>query len=732
MRNRILQISHVENSRFEKANFEEFVEWITKQVRYQLDIETPVCEKWNEYRLITIQFGSCTSDRRQYVFQWSELTEDQQGTIKEILENDTQEKLGHNIVFEYVVLRNHGITIGHLYDTMIAEKILHGGMENIDYALADISWKYLRIIMDKSQQKLFGDNIMNDEKLEYACTDVTYLDIIQKQQIEKATKEELSNIFALEMEVITAFGDISFEGMYLDQEKWRENIKLAMPLVKAAHEALNAEILKQPFYEYSILQGFVSSEDRITINFNSVHQRMELLQLLFPNIVGGTKAIVKSYIRDNGKTMPFADMNLLQCYMEKNYSIMEGRLIDQHKQYLIDKQYLIPAGEITINWGSPVQVLGLLQQQFPRLKSTGEEAIGELNHPIAKQLLKYRESLKLVNDLGEDYITKYVCSDGKVRTTFDTIKSTGRVGSKRPNMQNIIVKEFVGTRYRNAFTPEPGWVYVSGDYVSQELVEIAYISKEPAWLEAIAKGQDLHSVSAEIVYGTKWKDAQSDGCEFYKMTVTSNGTLEMAKQKCSCKKHKTMRGDVKSINFLLAYGGTEYKLSGELGISLKEAKALIQLYFSKLPRIEAMFKFLGEFTLLNGYTMTLAPFNRKRWFPFWRENRTYVEAHISGIKYNPSLGEMQKAGMNHPIQGTAADITKVAMVLVRNYIRENKLQDKVKIVCQVHDQIDTICLEEMAQEWKLKLQELMEQAACVVIPSGILKSEVNISPFWTK
>lgn len=193
-----------------------------------------------------------------------------------------------------------------------------------------------------------------------------------------------------------------------------------------------------------------------------------------------------------------------------------------------------------------------------------------------------------------------------------------------------------------------------------------------------------------------------------------------------------MRSGCKTINFGLAYGMSEIKLSGELGITVKEAMQLINDYFSTFPLIGRTLEFLGRFGLQNGYIMTLAPFFRKRWFSYWREWKNYVEPHILGIKYVPALGEIERAAKNQPIQGSSADITKVAMVLVREYIREHNLWDTVRLCAQVHDQVTTIARDEYREQWKIIFDQLMQDAARVVIPTGILRADTNITATWTK
>lgn len=288
-------------------------------------------------------------------------------------------------------------------------------------------------------------------------------------------------------------------------------------------------------------------------------------------------------------------------------------------------------------------------------------------------------------------------------------------------MQNITVDESVGTRYRNAFVWEKGWSFVDSDYISQELVIIAYVSKDPVWMEAIDNGWDLHSIVAKMMYGKRWDDVAEPDCLF-----------KLKKEKCNCKKHKLLRYDAKTISFGLAYGMSEFKLAGELDISVKEALGLLKLYFTTFPLISRTLEFLGNFGLQNGYIQTLAPFFRKRWFPYWREWRNYLEHHTLGIKFIPALGEIERASKNQPIQGSSADIVKCAMVTIREYIRDNNLWHKIKMVAQVHDQITTVAIDELKELWKLQLDQLMRDAAKVVIPTGILKADTQITATWTK
>ncbi len=175
-----------------------------------------------------------------------------------------------------------------------------------------------------------------------------------------------------------------------------------------------------------------------------------------------------------------------------------------------------------------------------------------------------------------------------------------------------------------------------------------------------------------------------------------------------------------------------HKLSGKVKITLPEAEQLINKYFATFPKIGAVLKYLQNFGIKEGYSRTLPPFFRKRWYPYWEFNKRFINDHISGRDYNATLGEIGRASGNHPIQGACADITKQALVTIYNYIRDEGLTERIYLVAQVHDQVTTICDDELKDWWRDKMDELMCEAAKVVIPTGILKADTQVSSFWTK
>ncbi len=395
-----------------------------------------------------------------------------------------------------------------------------------------------------------------------------------------------------------------------------------------------------------------------------------------------------------------------------DYVLNDQRL--QHYKLPIQADMFTPIEELRkthINWNSPSQILELFQNLEPSLEDVNGKKLYKFRrkHTLIDLYVTYKEKSKLANAYGTSFF-KFVSCDGKVHTNFQQILDTGRVSSSSPNMQQIPGNN----KYRNCFIAPKGWVFVSSDYSSQELNVIAYGSKDPVFLSALENNQDLHSVCAELVFGQEWLDAAEEDCAYMK-----------SKAKCNCKEHKQLRTSVKTINFGLAYGMGPHKLADTLDISKGEAEKLIDKYFEAFPSIKSFLDSLGDFGKRKGYIRTFRPFKRRRWFSDW-----YPKMYNSRSAML-ELGSIERASKNTPIQGSSADMTKLALIKIFERVQE-KYKDKVKLVMTVHDQIDTICRKEIAKQWKEEMTELMEEAAQVIITNGLLKADTNISNTWEK
>jgi len=412
-------------------------------------------------------------------------------------------------------------------------------------------------------------------------------------------------------------------------------------------------------------------------------------------------------LADNALTKAEAHMNTLDTHITTD---------KQFKKFVMSSIQgdLFPNSadlrKIDVKWTSPTQVLSVFQCLIPKLDNVnGKELfIHRFSNPIIDEYIRYKEQMKIYTSYGERFMQN-LKGDGRVHTSFHQILDTGRVSSSKPNMQQIPADN----AFRNCFIAPEGWKFVSADYSSQELNVIAFGSQDPVWLKALEEGQDLHSVCAELVYGDKWMKAADKNCNYL-----------VAKGKCKCKQHKKLRTNVKSINFGLAYGMGANKLAATLDISKKAAEKLIEDYFEAFPAIKGFLERLSNFGTKFGYIKTFPPYNRKRWFNTW------FPKMYNSRENSQEFASIERASKNTPIQGASADMTKKALILIRNYIKTHDIP--VKVVMTVHDQIDTICEESYLKKWTIQFKLLMEEAAAEIVTNGLLKAEVSVSDCWEK
>jgi len=491
---------------------------------------------------------------------------------------------------------------------------------------------------------------------------------------------------------------------------------------------LNKEIRNQ----FIGLSGEPYRDDQIVYGAKDVEYLCKIRNLQLPIIKNHDLSNVVAL--ENKAVLSFADIEYNGLNIDKEAWEIIAKHSEQKaieiaenldKMIIIDRQFddfvadyiqtdlFIPTEqlrEVTVKWTSPKQVLEVFKKLVPDLENVNGKVLYKYinRFPIICRYIEYKEKMKLATSYGSDFF-KFISSDGKIHTSFNQILDTGRVASSKPNMQQIPADN----KFRNCFIAPPGWCFVSSDYSSQELNVIAFGSKDPVWLDALQQGQDLHSVCADLVYGDEWLKSAENDCVYFKR-----------KAKCNCPKHKKLRTNVKTINFGLAYGMGPNKLADTLTISVKEAEELIEKYFNAFPAIRGFLNKLGTYGKHFGYIKTFPPYNRKRWFPNW-----YPKIW-NNKSAKMELGTIERASKNTPIQGASADMTKLALIYIRDYIRETNAP--VKIVMTVHDQIDTICEVDYAKEWVVKMTKLMEQAALVVVTNGLLKADTNISKSWEK
>lgn len=268
-------------------------------------------------------------------------------------------------------------------------------------------------------------------------------------------------------------------------------------------------------------------------------------------------------------------------------------------------------------------------------------------HPIISKILDYRKYSKLNSTYAEG-LKKYIGSDGKIHSIFSqTSTATGRLSSSEPNMQNISIRDEELREIRKAFKPSANHLILSCDYSQIELRVLAALAHEQKMIDAFNQGIDVHTLTAMDVFHVKKED------------VTP-----------------LIRRHAKAVNFGVVYGISEYGLANQTSLSYKDASKYIENYFITYPNIKEYMDKEIKFCEDNGYVKTML--NRRR----------YID-EIKSDKW--TLREFGKrAAMNSPIQGSAADLIKIAMIKMTNVLKENNL--KSKLILQVHDELILRCL----------------------------------------
>ena len=277
--------------------------------------------------------------------------------------------------------------------------------------------------------------------------------------------------------------------------------------------------------------------------------------------------------------------------------------------------------------------------------STGADILEELapNYPIAALVIQHRELAKLKGTYADAMPLLVRADTGRIHTTLNqTVAATGRLSSSNPGLQNIPIRTEIGREIRRAFIAEPGNVLVSADYSQIELRLFAHVSRDPELVQAFASGEDIHKYTAGRIYGLPVSQVTSD-----------------------------MRRNAKTVNYAVIYGISEFALARLLSITFAEAKELKTSYFARFPGVRKYLDETIEFAKEHGYVKTL--FGRRRYIPDIN-SRVFQFRQAS-----------ERAAANHPIQGSSADIMKLATIAVSNALRDENLN--AKLLLQVHDEL---------------------------------------------
>ena len=384
-----------------------------------------------------------------------------------------------------------------------------------------------------------------------------------------------------------------------------------------------------------------------------------------------------------------ADMQYQGIYVDKEKLQEFGNELKTRLNELTSEIYELAGEEFNIN--SPKQLGEILFEklQLPMGKknkkgySTGVEVLEKLKdvHPIIEKLLEYRQIGKLNSTYVEGLIPCINENTHKIHSSFhQTVTATGRISSTDPNLQNIPTRNELGKNLRKVFIPEYNKTFIDADYSQIELRVLAHISNDEHMIDAFNKDEDIHKQVASKVFDTPIDE------------VT-----------------KEQRTRAKAVNFGIVYGISDFGLSEQLKIPRKEAKQYIEQYLSKYQGIKQFMEDIVETAKTEGYVETL--FHRRRYIPEIKSNNYMVRQFGSRI------------AMNTPIQGTAADIMKLAMINVYKELQNKNL--KSKIILQVHDELLIEAVEEEKEQVEKVLKQEMENVIKLKVPLKIDIEEGN-------
>lgn len=333
---------------------------------------------------------------------------------------------------------------------------------------------------------------------------------------------------------------------------------------------------------------------------------------------------------------------------------------------LFEKLGLPPVKKTKTGYSTNVEVLEKLRMQ----------------HPIIELILEYRQYTKLKSTYV-DGLGKVIEEDGRIRTSFqNTVTATGRLSSTEPNLQNIPVRTELGAKLRYMFTAALGHMLVDADYSQIELRLLAHVADDKAMQEAFLSGEDIHTATAAQVFGVAPGEVTHE-----------------------------MRRRAKAVNFGIVYGISAFSLSDDIGVSVGEAKEYMERYFETFSGIARYQKEVVEKGYENGYVSTLL--GRRRWLPELKSSNHNLR----------SFGE--RVALNMPIQGTAADVIKLAMIKVNDRLRAEGL--KARLILQVHDELIVECPEEETEQVRALLTYEMESAVSYAVP---LRADAGVGKNW--
>lgn len=710
----------------------------------------------------------------QWVFDVPSLTEEQLEALFVYFRDDSIEKIIHNALFDYTVIKwCFGIEINNLKDTFLMSKNVTCGLTAgvelpIGYnSLAGCVKRYIGGDMSKANQTTFDGGVMNHGQIIYAALDVAPLGIIYTELSKEVEKWGVQNSVKIDTSYSRACGDAMCENFYLNPDPWRVNIANQLNKVKTSKEDVQS-MLEKFFPEESIELGLIQGEDEFKFRWNSPKMKNALIKLVYPDLPDTIKTVrdYKAYYESMLELEDLkVDPRVMGWLVSRDFESMELYFIKNHLEDLWELEVFVPRGTFLMNLNSPPQKLSMLKLISPDVESTGSEVLDRISHPLAGKLREYNKASKLASSYGENFI-KATSPDGMFRIKgFQIVLNTGR--SSMSMMQLLPGRK----EYRNPFVPnnpktglrDDGykWKVAGADYASQEAVVAATFAKETSLIDAIAAGCDFHSTCASLMFPDEWKklggDLEPKGKPkdetllklrgdskavsfglFYGKTAIGLGdaldipatTEDLIELNIEAYKDYLSKNEDSLNQYVVTYKAGRMSMSAEKDWIKKEHKEgrflpdittaddLIDRFYATFPSINRFLTNCAEDAVVNKYARTPDPVGRIRRFPT--------------PETNGDKNAIKRQAQNSPIQGSSANMTKLAICYIKKHLDDNGLAHKMKFALPLHDEAQYLVREDFAEEGLKILIHFMEKAAEYILGNTLLKAEGAITEVWEK
>lgn len=604
--------------------------------------------------------------------------------IKDLLEDNNIKKVFHNAKFDMKVFKKIGIGINKYYDTMIMAYLVDNGKRTYDsvqkFGLKFLAKEVLGVDMIKYKE-VSPDDL--DRFASYAMDDTIYTLQLFNYYLPKLTPMMIDDLIDIEMPFVEVLAHMEERGIRINVPRMKSlNTK-----IEKLENTLLAELITE-----TVKNGFIPKVKKVAFNLDSHTQLKQYLGYIGVYIQSTQISELKKH-SDN----KFVE-DVLE-YKQNKKSFIGDRLKISLEQKVKKSgfEYTTKSSmkDKVFNPNSHVQVKDFLSHIGIEVESTGApilEKYVKKNVWIGK-LLKYKKLAKLRGSFIVNLLPKIIENNGRLKGSFhQTGTQTGRLSSSKPNHQNFPSHD--DFEYKALFIATEGYKMIVADYSQQELRLLAHYSQDKNMLKFFKDGHDLHSATAHSMFHLD--------CEI--------GEVK--------NKYPDYRFKAKSINFGLPYGMSKFALARVLEISPNKAEELMDMYFAQFPSLKGYMAMKRAQAKRIGYSTTL--FGRRRYFP-----KLQHLGQKEGRTIQQDLASVDRESFNNIIQGSGADMLKKALVDLYKVIKERN--DGTYIITTVHDEIVIECPENLAEEYKIILQNCMENA---VIVSVEMIAEAKICNNW--